>query len=274
MPKVFQTLDRVSARAGGGRLPAWASTHPNPANRAERISSQIAGLSEEQRRGTVNRDGFLRRLQGMTFGANPREGYSVKNVFYHPELEFRLAFPAGWRIVNQRQYVAAISPKEDAVVVLSLVSQDTPAAAANEFFEGNEVESLGSWRRGFFDFRTVPKEQAQTLRGLVRFPSHQGRVYRLLSYTVDERWPTYEGAAQGTLVSFGRLTERRYLDVQPKRMELLELPRAMTLGELARRFPSTVDETTLAIINGVEIGEMLEAGRLVKRVTGGELPGG
>jgi len=42
MPKVFDTLDRVSAAQGGGRVPGWLATHPAPANRAARISEQVA----------------------------------------------------------------------------------------------------------------------------------------------------------------------------------------------------------------------------------------
>ena len=53
----------------------------------------------------------------------------------------------------------------------------------------------------------------------------------------------------------------------------MTLNRSMTLDEFARRYPSTVDAQTLAIINHVEAGERLEAGQAYKRVVGGELPG-
>ena len=46
----------------------------------------------------------------------------------------------------------------------------------------------------------------------------------------------------------------------------------MTVSEFNRRFPSTVDDTTLAIANGVEENATLQAGTLVKRVVGGRLP--
>jgi hypothetical protein len=46
----------------------------------------------------------------------------------------------------------------------------------------------------------------------------------------------------------------------------------MTLEEFARRYPSTVDLETLAIINHLEGNERIPAGTEVKRVVGGELP--
>ncbi len=43
----------------------------------------------------------------------------------------------------------------------------------------------------------------------------------------------------------------------------------MTLEEFARRYPSTVDLATLALINQVDAGATLPAGTRVKRVVGG-----
>jgi predicted Zn-dependent protease len=273
MPDVFHTLDRISEAQGAGRIPGWASTHPNPENRAQRISAQIEGLPAEQRSGAINRDAYLRRLEGVVFGENPRDGYAIDNAFYHPDLEFRVTFPPGWRIINQRQAVAAVSSEEDALVVLTLAPEETPAAAAQAFFSQSGIERGSAWRPGFHNFRTIPSsEQQQTVRGLVGFFDHGGAVYRLLGYTPSERWEGYREQFHQSLGSFRRLTGRRYLDVQPKRIQLVELPAAMTLAGFQRRFPSTVDQDQIAILNGVDVDQQLPEGRVMKRVVGGELP--
>jgi predicted Zn-dependent protease len=273
MPKVFNTLDRVSAAHGGGRIPVWASTHPNPDRRAERIGEQIGGLPEERRSGTVNRDDYLRRLDGMVFGNNPREGYFIDNRFYHPELAFQLAFPAGWRLVNTRQAVGGISPEQDAMVVLTLAREETPAAAVQAFFEQEGLERGGVWKRRFHNFRTIATEQQpNTVHGLVGFLQHDGRVYQLLSYTPSDRWSQYQRAAQQSLASFRGLDQQEYLDVQPANIEIVELTRRMTITQFQRRYPSSVELTELAILNGVAEDEVMPRGKLVKRVIGGELP--
>src|SRR6266550_1155940 len=42
MPHVFEMLTRVSQAQGGGRVPEWLATHPNPENRRGRIEQEIA----------------------------------------------------------------------------------------------------------------------------------------------------------------------------------------------------------------------------------------
>ena len=277
MPKVFLTLDRVSQAAGAGGTPGWLATHPNPVNRASRISEQIVSLPPEAQDGVVNRDSYLRRLDDMMFGTNPREGFFKENVFYHPDMAFKLTFPQGWRGVNQRQAVGAISPEQDAAVVLTLAGEDTPQAAVNAFFSQDNLERGQAWRRGFFNFRTVPPEatggQTPTrMRGIVGFFRHQNQVFRLMGYTADERWSGRGRDLQSALGTFERLTDRRYLNVQPKRVDLVTLPSAMTLREFASRYPSTIELGELAIMNGVGEDQRLERGTLVKRVVGGEIP--
>ena len=110
------------------------------------------------------------------------------------------------------------------------------------------------------------------VRGLVGFLEHGGMVYRLVSYTPNEKFSNYQPTMQRSVASFQNVTNSRYLDVKPKKVKIMELPESMTVSEFNRRFPSTVDDATLAIVNGVEPNAVLERGTLVKRVVGGRLP--
>ncbi len=273
MPKVFQTLDRVSASAGGGRVPGWLATHPAPANRAARISEQVAQLADEQQSGTIERDRYLSRLENVTFGTNPREGYSIGGTFYHPDMAFALDFPEGWQIVNQRQAVGALSPQKDAIVVLTLASESSPDAAMQAFFNQQGIERGDAWRNAFRYFRTQPQQEgAQRMVGLVGFMPHQGQLFQLMSYTGDDHWTGHRQTLQGSLATFRKLTQRRYLDVEPAHVKVVKLARDSTLEEFNRRYPSSIELDKLAILNGVTASQRLPAGTLVKQVTGGKLP--
>jgi predicted Zn-dependent protease len=275
MLEVFGVLDGVTRAAGGGRMPDWLSTHPSPGNRLARIEGQIAAAGAS---GTVvRRAEYLRRLDGMVFGENPREGFFRGNAFFHPDLRFQLSFPRGFQTQNQKQAVVGVSQAQDAVVALTLAPGTSPEEAARAFLSRQGVQAGRSSREriGGLPAYTALFEAATeegTLRGEVAFVSYDDRIYRIMGYTSAERFSAYQGAFEGTIRSFSRLTDRRYLDVQPKRLDLVNLERQMALPEFARAYPSTVELQTIGLINGVGANEMLPGGQPAKRVVGGRLP--
>ena len=276
MPGVFETLRRVSEReTKGGRVPGWLSTHPTPENRIERISSQVASLNRDFSRATVGRERYLQSLDGMVFGQNPREGYFRGNTFIQPELGFQITFPQGWNTNNQKQAVGAISDREDAVVVVTLSGKSSPQQAAQEFFSQQGIVQGQALQGNAGGLPTVARTfgvqrgQSGDLQGIAAFVEHNDRVYQILGYTLADRARGYENELSSALGSFSRVTDRRLLDVEPQRVDIVSLPSSMTLQEFDRRYPSSVDLQTLAIINQAQPSTRFDAGSEVKRVVGG-----
>ncbi len=278
MPSVFDMLDRQGSLHDQPRLPEWQSTHPNPDRRADRIQDAISMLPPDQRQGTVNREAYLERLDGLVFGTDPRQGYAVGSVFYHPDMEFHFTFPEGWKVVNQRAIVAGISPQEDGVVALTVAQGDNPLEAANAFFSQEGIQRGQRLRQDFFEFKVAPQTDPQTgqtragVKGSVGFVAHKDLVFRLICYTAPEKWGSYSRTMQQSLLSFKTLRIRRFLDVQPKKIDIVRLPRSMTLNEFNRQYPSTIDFEVLEVLNGVDSDTRLESGRLMKRVVGKDPP--
>jgi predicted Zn-dependent protease len=277
MPEIFKMLDRVSASSGGGRLPEWLSTHPNPGNRLQHITTLIAKLPPESSSKTVNRESFLRRLDGVIFGMNPREGFFKGTEFYHPDLKFHLSFPNGWRTINSKQAVAAMSPQQDAIIELTLAQGSNADQAARTFLSAEGLQA-GNATRGRVNGLTATEAQfaastqSGVVRGLALFVEYNGAVYRLLGYSPEARWSNYQGLAQHTLHSFGSVNDPAILNVQPQHLEILALDRRTTIAELAQQRPSPVPAATLALINHVEENTPLEPRQLVKWVVGQPLP--
>jgi predicted Zn-dependent protease len=258
-------------------VPGWLSTHPDPGDRRTRIGEQIAALDGTPGTRGGSRADYLRRIDGMEFGEDPREGFFRRNVFYHPGMRFQFVFPPGWKTSNQKQAVGATSANEDAVVVITLARRESPDVASREFFSQPGIQR-GSPSRG--DINGLPAvahsfaaqtQQGAVIRGLAAFVAHQDRVFQVLGYTSSARWPRYADLLGETVNSFERLTDRRYLDVEPRRLAIVDVPREMTLRAFADRYPSTVPLETLAIINETTVDGSIEAG-LAKRVVGGRLP--
>jgi predicted Zn-dependent protease len=78
--------------------------------------------------------------------------------------------------------------------------------------------------------------------------------------------------AQRTIGSFDDLTDRRALEVQPKRLRVVRADRTMSLEQFAREQHATVELETLALINQMPDGGGVQRGERYKLVVGGELP--
>jgi len=269
---VFRVLDRA-AQAEGARVPTWLSTHPDPGDRARWIQNEVASLPADSVGRTVNTAVFKRHLDGMIFGANPREGFFRGGQFFHPDLRFRLTFPDGWQYQNLKQGVVAVSPQQDAVVQLALAQENSAEAAARAFFTQQGVQGSQTARGSINGLPAVAGAfQAQTENGVIQgsaaFIEHGGAVFGLLSYAPQSRWSAYQSVAERTQRSFEVLTDQAALNVQPLRIDLVRIDRPTTLEALSRTRQAAVPVATLALINQVEPQTPLEAGRTVKWVVG------
>jgi predicted Zn-dependent protease len=278
MAEVFETLGRVGSQQKQGRIPNWLSTHPAPENRIARINEHVAKSGRDFSQATVAREPYLQQIDNVVFGENPREGYFVGNTFIHPELGFEIRFPSGWKASNQKQAVGGTSPNQDAVVVLTLSDRRSPQEAAQAFFSQQGVQAGQTLQTNLGGLPAVTRvfgvqgTQSRDLQGIAAFVEHGDKVYQILGYTVARSFDSYQNSLSDSLASFGRVRDRSALNVEPRRVDVVSLPAAMTLEEFARRFPSTVDLQTLAIINEADSSTRFPAGTEVKRVVGGNLP--
>jgi predicted Zn-dependent protease len=273
MADVFQALQRVGEAEGQSPLPTWLATHPAPAERIQAVQARLdtaalpAGLAGR-------RAEYLQRVDGLVYGENPRNGYFRDGLFLHPELRFRVAFPQGWATQNLPQSVSAQSPRQDAVMQLTLSPDATPEDAARRFF-AQGVQQGQTTREtvnglpavlGYFRAQT----QQGVVEGLASWISYGGRVYQVVAYTPGGQLAAYDRVFRQSVGSFAALTDPQALAVQPSRLRVVRLDRRMTLAEFNQRFPSAVPVAELAIINGVaDASAVLESGSQAKRVVAG-----
>ena len=280
MGNVFQTLARASEAGGsGGRLPEWLSTHPNPENRVKRIEERLDTLKTSLSNTVIGRDEFLRQIDGITFGEDPRQGFFEGTTFYHPDMRFQLEFPEGWKTQNTPSAVVAVSPKEDAMVQLGLAGTTPPREAASKFLSQEGMRAGdGSTRSINGNPAATSYFQAQTqqgvLEGIVSFVSYGGRTFALMGYTPQGNLGTYDDEFQEAINSFDQLRNSAALAVKPATIQLVKLTQEMTLAQFNQKWPSTTSIEELAIINELEGPEsVIPRGRVVKRVIGGRTPG-
>jgi predicted Zn-dependent protease len=266
----FRSLQRLGERQGGGSIPSFLSTHPDPGER-ERTIPQLAAQFDP-RGTTVNREGYLNQIQNVVLGEDPRQGFTEGNTFYHPELAFRFAFPQGWRLANSPQMVQIAEPQGRAVMQFTFAQNQTSAQAAGQAFasqQGFQVTEQGRTTvNGNPAYAVAGRAQTQQgqLAALVYFIEYGGNVYQFMGITAANTLGTYQGAFQNAQQSFQRLADQNYLNRQAVRLELVRVPNATPFRQLlqGRPVPQGMTQEELAIMNEVELNTTIPAGTTVK----------
>jgi len=276
MDDVFRSLQRLGEASKESPLPSWLATHPGEAERIQTIDSKLAQLQPAQLANTkVNAREYLQRVNGLVYGADPRNGFFQGNTFYHPDLRFQISLPSGWQGQNLSQAVIAVSPQQDGIIQLTLAQGNSPEAAARAFLSQKGIQAGQASQQTVNGVPAVASTfQAQTeqgvIQGLAAFFTYNGATYQVIGYAPAQRFGAYESAFRQSLGSFAPVTDSRVLNVQPKKLNVVSLPQQMTLAEFAQRNPSTIPLAELAIVNQVEDpNKALPAGTPVKQVTGG-----
>ncbi len=88
-------LDAQLQGRDNATIPEWASTHPDPASRVQTAAAKARGVT-----GTLNRDTFLTRIDGLLYGDDPKQGVIEGQQFLHPDLRLAFTVPNGYYMVN------------------------------------------------------------------------------------------------------------------------------------------------------------------------------
>ena len=275
LAEVMTMLDRTSQRSpGSGKVPEWLATHPSPPNRVTHIL-ELASASEptQARIPEVRRDEYLRSIDDLLFGNNPREGYFEGAAFLHPDMRFRFEFPAGWSAVNRRTAVQAGSPDEDALIIIETM-EGSPSDAIQRFRARQDIQVGAVSRQASNGLTAVSTEfslatDQGALRGLVAFVAHENVTFRLMGLSFGSRWGAYGSVVSRSIGSFSPLTDQLALSVQPQRISIVRPSTDMTLSAFIGQYPSSVSPEIVALINQVEGEEPFRGDTGYKRVVVG-----
>ena len=266
--RFFRSLGRLSSEGGGGSLPSFLSTHPDPAEREQTIPQ----LAAQYDSGTeVNTESYLARIENIVIGEDPRQGFVENNTFYHPELRFEFNIPQGWQVQNTAAAVIMQEPNGGAAIQMTLSQEASASAAYQKLAQMQGVTIQGNDRTSIAgNTAYVAEGVAQQQNGNIGFAAtyieYGGNVYEFLGLTSTQSYSQYRSALRGVPASFERLTSSSALNRQPSRLEVVTLRSATTLRSLLsnRTLPLGVTAQQMAIANEVELDTRLEAGTRVK----------
>jgi predicted Zn-dependent protease len=272
MADVFQALLRASKETGQSPLPTWLATHPGEEERIAAVQQRVAAMNRPLTNLVSSRPTYLQRVNGLVYGENPRNGYFQGTTFIHPELRFRMDFPQGWQAQNTAQAVVGVSGQQDAAIQLTLAGQSDPATATRTFLSQQGIRAGQAFQESINGIpATGSYFQAQTdqgvIAGIVAYFSYGGRTYQVMTYAGASNFASYDPIFRRTIGSFAPVTDQRLLNVQPARVIVVQLPRAMTLAEINQQSPSSIPLAQLALLNGLDRPDSpIPSGDYVKRV--------
>ncbi|MBV1917994.1 MAG: M48 family metalloprotease [Sphingomonadaceae bacterium] len=276
MSSVLESLAKQNAlearlRGTRNRVPEWASTHPDPASRVRAALSKAgAGAT-----GTINRDAFLSRIDGLTYGDDPKQGVIDGRNFVHPDLRLAFQTPDGFYMVNGTRAV-------------SISGQSGKAQFSGGPYDGkldNYVRAAFSALGGNDKQKVSPKSVKRVsinglpaAYGVARVNNGSGEVDVLVfayEFAKDRAYHfvTIAPAGQSSVFasmfdSMRRVSATEAAQVKPRRLDVVTVKSGDTAGSIAERM--AFDDARLErflVLNGLSANAALKSGGKVKVVT-------
>jgi predicted Zn-dependent protease len=274
MPATYHTLARIGAAAGSS-TPTYLSTHPDPAAR-EATTRQLAATAVGTRTDLiVNHDSYIRSLEGLVYGNDPRQGYFEADRYYHPALAFTIDFPAGWLHQDSRSAILAANKAKTAVMQVTVVNTGgTPASYVQKLQAGGQItgaegssEQVGGFPAwvGRVQVQDEQGQKAVLAYALVQQTAQQ--TFQFLGQ-MQQAGGADEQAILTAARSFRALTDPARKNPTPARIKIVAAPSAGTFASIAPGLGTqslSLEES--AILNGVATGDPIARGQLLKIVT-------
>lgn len=275
MADFFNTLKRETSQAGGEQIPNFLSTHPDPGER----NVTVAKLADQWRQKVnasnlqVNRNNYLRRIEGLVYGEDPRQGFLENSTFYHPGLRFQFPVPQGWKYQNSPQSVQMAAPDGNALLMFTLAPGASLQEAANTTLQKyglTAVESRNTTVNGLPALAVVADQQPQqqgapVLRTLSYFIQYGGNIYHFIGVAAAANFNNYVSYFNNSMQGFRELNDAAKINRKPERIRIRTVNSSTTLAQALRNYgmpEKRLEE--LAILNGMALTDALAAGTMIK----------
>ncbi len=274
MANFFKTIARLSEKSGGS-IPTFLSTHPNPRDREARIHELTREWQQkiEFQPKNLRRIDYLRRIDGIVYGEDPRQGFVESGMFYHPQMRFQFPVPDRWQVKNTPASVQMTDPRQAAAIQLTLAKAATPEEAAQQFIANSKatvIEQRALRIHGLPAVRLHSRvsNRGDTLEVLSHFIRKGQTVFVFHGFTTPDQMPNYRPAFNHVARGFDRLRNMAALNKKPWRVQIRRVTRPGTLQQVFARYRMPRDRyEELAILNGLELNDRVKKGQWVKLLT-------
>lgn len=290
MAQFFGTIKRISDKSGQA-IPTFMSTHPDPGDRFTNVR-QMAEAYQKANPGQylVERERYLRMIDGIIFGDDPKQGFVENWNFYHPELKFQFPVPRDWQYENSPVQFQMAAKDGKSMMMLTVAEGKTFDEAAQNVVKNYNFKVLENKKTTINGIpavvmvsqiqqqqqqqqggQTTP-QQAQDPNTVVQVATYlyeyNGMILAMhgMSYapTFNTNFATFRNVAE----NFRTLSDPDKLNRKPDRIRIKTVARTAAFKDVMKSFgmpDSRLDE--LGILNQLQANDQVQQGTLVKIIT-------
>jgi len=270
MVDFFASLERMGDLSGKNTLPGFLSTHPLT---SERIKNVRAMLQDSDKKLIERGPEYARRIDGMIYGEDPRQGYVEGRAFYHPALRFACVFPEGWKVQNTPTQLTLVSADDKAAVVLqaeksgeslsAYAKKKTASLEGGQFVNERNARINGlTCVHQVYDVSRAEQEKLRVQFSFIRKGEH---VYTFSALGAETDFNRYRGQLSGIVDSFRELNDAGHLNRRPDRLRLVRADGTQSLARMFEKAGMKKESwPQVAVLNGLKPEAVPAAGRLVK----------
>jgi predicted Zn-dependent protease len=285
MADFFGTLKRISENSGQV-IPQFMSTHPDPGNRYNRVHELAKEYqAKNPAKYQVDREEFLRLIDGIVYGEDPKQGFVENNTFYHPELKFQFPVPSGWQSQNSPSQFQMANKDGKSAMILTLAKGNSPEEAAQTLVKElslNVLESNRTTINGNPAIVLISQQQAQQQQGQPQQQTdpkstlqigtwliqYNNAIYALHGLAAASDFNSAFRTFQSVAGGFRSLSDSDKLNRKPERIQVRAATRDGSFKEVitAMGIPTNRIEEA-GVVNGMKADDRVARGTLLKVIT-------
>ena len=241
------------------------STHPDSAKRIEALKENRQSNEEL----IINKEKFLKRIDGSNYGTSPEEGYVKDSVFYHPIFAIRFEIDKEWVFKNFPDRLE-LTKQSDKIV---LRADDLLKDDLDNGLTPKEFMKKGIRQSGFLSNNKLLNEEVFSFNNLSGYTHLYKNKTPLETYyrrfivifdtdtkdikpkvwvaSITMKDLTNDNSAKSILTSFKKMTENEIANSKGLKIKVIRFREGMTYDSLARSSPlGKFAKEKLQLLNG------------------------
>ncbi|MEM7618593.1 MAG: M48 family metalloprotease [Pseudomonadota bacterium] len=256
-----------------GRKPSFSffSTHPMT---SDRVATTTRIAAEYPNSDTINRNTFLNKINGLTYGDSASQGFARGNKFYHPEMGFVFTVPEESKIRNGQTEVAATHP--NGTVILFDAARDSANPSAFDFLtqkvlknqnaQNAERITVNGLDGATASFSGKVQGKSATIRVTV-VEWTPGQFFRFQMAIPSGKTSAFMNELKKTTYSLRRLSASEKKSIRPKTLRVITAPSGATVSSMAAKMDVDGDKRkNFLVLNGLSSNAKIRAGQPYKIV--------